>query len=61
MKCPKCGNKTHIYDVQKRKDGTVWRRRECLQCKFRFTTLEEVISKKPKVDTNAASYESGNH
>ena len=39
MTCPLCGGKTHITDS--RSDGeTVRRRRECLECKHRFTTKE---------------------
>lgn len=39
MTCPVCGGKTHIVDS--RSDGeTVRRRRECLECKHRFTTKE---------------------
>ena len=39
MTCPVCGGKTHSTDS--RSDGeTVRRRRECLECKHRFTTKE---------------------
>jgi transcriptional repressor NrdR len=44
MICPSCGNKsTKVYDSRNTKNGrAVRRRRECLKCSYRFTTLEEV-------------------
>ena len=39
MTCQVCGGKTHI--TNSRSDGeTVRRRRECLECGYRFTTEE---------------------
>lgn len=44
MICPRCGhNKTKVYDSRLTNgDRSVRRRRECLDCLYRFTTLEEV-------------------
>jgi transcriptional repressor NrdR len=44
MICPKCQNEeTKVYDSRLSKNGrTTRRRRECLKCGYRFTTLEEV-------------------
>ncbi len=44
MICPSCGNKsTKVYDSRNTKNGrAIRRRRECLKCGYRFTTLEEV-------------------
>ncbi len=44
MKCPKCGNiEDKVIDSRQAKDGhSIRRRRECLECGFRFTTYEEV-------------------
>ena len=39
MTCPKCSSKTKVIDSTTDEDSTV-RRRECLSCGFRFTTLE---------------------
>ena len=55
MKCPNCGSlKDKVLDTRQSKDGTVIRRRrECLECGFRFTTYErfqeeKVLVKKKK-------------
>lgn len=44
MKCPKCNiGDTKVYDSRISKNGKAMkRRRECLECKYRFTTIEEV-------------------
>jgi transcriptional repressor NrdR len=43
MKCPKCNNKdTKVYDSRESKNGKATRRRrECIICNYRFTTVEE--------------------
>lgn len=42
MKCPSCGqSEDRVLDTREQKDGqSIRRRRECLHCKSRFTTLE---------------------
>lgn len=42
MKCPSCGtSEDRVLDTREQKDGqSIRRRRECLNCKSRFTTLE---------------------
>lgn len=49
MLCPKCQNKTKVYDSRPL-DNTVRRSRECLKCKHRFASIEvlEVRAEKPK-------------
>ena len=44
MKCPFCGHEeTRVSDKRETEDGSITRRRrECLKCKKRFTTYEEV-------------------
>ncbi|NJL96468.1 transcriptional repressor NrdR [Candidatus Gracilibacteria bacterium] len=44
MNCPKCHyNNTKVYDTRTTQSGKVTRRRrQCLECKHRFTTVEEV-------------------
>ena len=40
MKCPYCQKEfSQVIDSEKR-DGTTVRRRECLECKNRFSTVE---------------------
>lgn len=45
MKCPHCGeqDKDHVLDSRPVRDGAaIKRRRECDQCRGRFTTFEEI-------------------
>jgi transcriptional repressor NrdR len=44
MKCPFCGhNEDRVLDTREQKDGgAIRRRRECLQCKSRFSTVESL-------------------
>lgn len=51
MKCPKCGNiENRVLDTRMHQDGDVIRRRrECLDCKFRFTTEENLLRSFPNV------------
>ena len=40
MICPKCGSsQNHCVDSRGR-NGSVWRRRECKACRYRFNTVE---------------------
>ncbi|MGF1452885.1 MAG: transcriptional regulator NrdR [Opitutales bacterium] len=45
MQCPKCASPdTKVLDTRVGKDNlTIRRRRQCLRCDFRFTTLEEIL------------------
>ena len=44
MRCPKCGSRDDkVIDSRQSRDHTsIRRRRECLKCKYRFTTYEEI-------------------
>jgi len=44
MRCPKCGSRDDkvIDSRQSRDSSSIRRRRECLQCRYRFTTYEEI-------------------
>lgn len=44
MRCPKCGFRDDkvIDSRQSRDSSSIRRRRVCLQCKYRFTTYEEI-------------------
>jgi len=44
MRCPKCGSRDDkVIDSRQSRDGSsIRRRRECLKCKYRFTTYEEI-------------------
>lgn len=47
MTCKDCEGKSRVVDVRKFVDGSVVkRRRECLECKRRFTTYEEEYKRK---------------
>lgn len=39
MNCPHCGGETHVVDSRPNEDSTR-RRRECIECKHRFSTVE---------------------
>lgn len=39
MNCPHCGGETHVVDSRPNEDSTR-RRRECVECKHRFSTVE---------------------
>ena len=45
MYCPKCNsNDTRVIDSRIGKNGlTIRRRRQCQQCDYRFSTLEEIV------------------
>ncbi|MGJ8637946.1 MAG: transcriptional regulator NrdR [Opitutaceae bacterium] len=45
MRCPKCASlETKVLDTRTGKNETsIRRRRECLDCEYRFTTIEEVV------------------
>lgn len=44
MKCPFCGHsEDRVLDTRVQKDGSIRRRRECLECKVRFTTAETIV------------------
>lgn len=51
MRCPKCGcMDDKVIDSRAIKDGVgVRRRRECLKCMARFTTIESVVPEELKV------------
>ncbi len=41
MKCPQCDHpESRVLDTRVQKEGDIRRRRECLLCRFRFTTSE---------------------
>jgi transcriptional repressor NrdR len=44
MRCPKCGSRTDkVIDSRQSRAGTsIRRRRQCLKCKYRYTTYEEI-------------------
>lgn len=51
MRCPKCSSaETKVIDSRVSKTETsVRRRRECLSCEYRFTTVEEVLRENLRV------------
>ena len=43
MKCPYCGKEgSKVLDSRRSEDGSIRRRRECEECKRRFTTYEKL-------------------
>lgn len=50
MKCPFCGHsEDKVLDTRIQKDAGIRRRRECLSCKSRYSTLETVMLNYPFV------------
>lgn len=51
MRCPYCGhNEDRVLDTREQKEGSlIRRRRECLKCKSRFSTLESISFNFPLV------------
>jgi len=51
MRCPKCSStETKVIDSRVSKSETsIRRRRECLACEYRFTTVEEVLRENLRV------------
>ena len=50
MKCPFCGHsEDKVLDTRIQKDTGIRRRRECLSCKSRYSTLETVMLNFPFV------------
>lgn len=48
MKCPYCGHADdRVLDTRIQKDGSIRRRRECLECKARFSTVETIALSYP--------------
>lgn len=44
MTCRKCNGKSVVLDSREHQDGTIRRRRECLECKCRWTTHEREVT-----------------
>jgi len=50
MKCPFCGHsEDKVLDTRVQKDGGIRRRRECLSCKSRYSTIETVMLSYPYI------------
>jgi len=51
MRCPKCSStETKVIDSRVSKsEASIRRRRECLSCEYRFTTVEEVLRENLRV------------
>lgn len=50
MQCPHCSFfENHVLDTRLQKESVIRRRRECLNCKSRFTTIETLLVHYPHV------------
>lgn len=38
--CPKCAADSRVYDSREQADGSILRRRKCIECGLRFATVE---------------------
>jgi transcriptional regulator NrdR family protein len=48
MKCPKCKGKTKVLDSRRNPSNNIRRRRKCVKCSYRFSTIEILKIKKEK-------------
>jgi transcriptional regulator NrdR family protein len=49
MNCPKCHGATHVFETRQSSNGKR-RRRECAECKHRFSTLEVLADEVQRYD-----------
>lgn len=50
MKCPQCGHLEHrVLETRLHREEEIRRRRECLNCKLRFSTVEALLVHYPHV------------
>ncbi|HMN69258.1 MAG TPA: transcriptional regulator NrdR [Bdellovibrionales bacterium] len=50
MKCPQCGHLEHrVLETRTHREEEIRRRRECLNCKLRFSTVETLLLHYPQV------------
>jgi transcriptional repressor NrdR len=59
MRCPKCGAEDDkVIDSRSSRDATlIRRRRECLKCGKRYTTYEEILREKLRIQKRDGQYE----
>lgn len=50
MTCPVCGGNTKVVDSRVKDCDSVWRRRECQECGYRFNTEETELPPVKKKD-----------
>jgi len=48
MPCPHCKGKTKVFDTRLNPDNNVRRRRRCMKCGYRFSTIETEKLKQDK-------------
>lgn len=48
MICPECACATTVMETREQSDGSIRRRRRCLECGMRFTTMETIWKGKGK-------------
>lgn len=50
MKCPQCGHLEHrVLETRVHREEEIRRRRECMNCKLRFSTVETLLIHYPQV------------
>ena len=43
MMCPHCGRWSTVIETREKTNGSKRRRRECPECGYRFSTIEQII------------------
>jgi transcriptional repressor NrdR len=49
MNCLKCNSSTSVVDSRPQETSAIKRRRKCNSCGYRFSTIEQVLTKKTVV------------
>ena len=49
MNCLKCNSSTSVVDSRPQETSAIKRRRKCNSCDYRFSTIEQVLTKKTVV------------
>lgn len=49
MNCPKCGNSLASCIDARQKNDTIYRRRKCVECGYRYSTIEITIDENKRL------------
>lgn len=56
MQCPKCGSESLSVIDSRHTGNEIRRRRECVECKYRFTTYEITETRKARLELALQAY-----
>ena len=61
MRCPRCNTETYVIDSRPTPADEIRRRRQCPECKYRFTTYEITSVAKAILEQGVRMYERKNN